>query len=125
MTISLSSISQQVACNAVVDQLDSLPGTLRLLAGAVTLCDLTLPAPAFGASNISGTAQALGLPLTGNAVGSGTANAYQVLANGGAVLWTGAITLTGQGGDIQVDNPNIQAGQGLAVTSWAHTQPAT
>jgi hypothetical protein len=124
MTISLSSTSQQLACNAVVGQLDALAGTLRYRAGTTTVANFTLPAPAFGDANISGTAQALGLPYATTAVASGLVDNYQVLDNSGAVAWSGTITQTGvPGGDITIDNPNIAIGQGILVNTWSHTQP--
>lgn len=124
MTISLSSTSKQLACNAVVGQLDALAGTLRYRAGTTTVADFTLPAPAFGDANISGTAQALGLPYSATAIATGLVDNFQVLDNSGAVVLSGTVTQTTvSGGDIRMDNPNVEAGQGLLVTTLAYTQP--
>lgn len=125
MAITLSTAARNAACDAVVDLIDAGAGAgiLRIRASTTTLCDVTLSDPAFGAA-ATGIATAAGLPLSGAASATGTADNFQVLDSNSNVVFSGTVTATGGGGDCTVDNTSIANGQTVNVTSWTHTQPA-
>jgi hypothetical protein len=123
MAITLETVARNAACDAVVDLADAGTGAgiLRIRAGSTTLCDIELSDPAFGAAS-NGVATASGLPLSGTAVASGTADNYQVLDSAEGLKWSGTV---GQGsGDLSLDNTSIASSQTVNITSWTHTAPA-
>jgi len=126
MAITLETVSRNAACNAVVDQLElgSGAGKLKIRDGSTLLVTITLQDPAFGSSS-TGTATAAGLPLSGVAVAAGDADNYQVTDSADVLYWSGVVTETGNGGDLELDNTNIVIGQTVNLAAWSHTLPAT
>lgn len=141
MATRLPNASQQAAADAVVDRIDVGAGTavLRLYSGAqpadadsaasgTLLAEFDLPNPAFGAANSSGTATALGVPLstTGEAGAAAGTNAQscRVVNRNGDTVFDGSVTATGGGGNVTLDNVNIASGQTVNITSLTYTQPA-
>lgn len=61
-----------------------------------------------------------GLPAAGSATNAASA---RIKTAGGTVEETLTLTLTGGGGDVQVDNLSISAGQKVEVTSASFTWP--
>ena len=112
-------------CNFVVDQLDegTPPGTLVLqTSGNSEVATLTFSNPAFGASS-SGTATAN--PITDDNSASGGTVAKARLKNAaGTDKIICSVTATGGGGDIELDDITIGAGQVVAITSLTYTAPA-
>lgn len=134
MTTRLPNASQQAAANAVVDQLDSAAGTLKIFTGTqpadadndpsgTLLVTITLSAPAYGAANTSGVAALQGVPLSGTASGTGTAGCFAVETSGGANVFQGSCGATGSGADLELDNPSIASGQTVQISSLNYTQP--
>lgn len=60
-------------------------------------------------------------PLTdSSADNSGTLGHFRVYASDGTTCHIqGSITVTGGGGDMQVDNTSVTAGQSVSITSWS------
>jgi hypothetical protein len=144
MATRLPNASQQASADAVVDRADEgtgeTEGKLRIYSGAQPadadsaasgdlLCEIDLDNPAFGAANSSGQAAALGVPLSGTgtaAAGSGTnAQSFRVVDRDGDPVYDGAVTGTGGGGELILDNVSIAEDQTVNVTSLTYTQPAS
>jgi hypothetical protein len=86
------------------------------------LATINLPADwaaaaASWAKSKSGTWQDL------SADAGGTLGHWRLKTSGGVVKLDGTITATGGGGDIEVDNTNVAAGQQIDVTSFAINFP--
>lgn len=112
-------------CNFVVDQLDegTPPGTLVLqTSGNSEVATLTFSNPAFGASS-SGTATANAITDDSSATGGTVAKARLKNAAGTDKIIC-SVTATGGGGDIELDDITIGAGQVVAITSLTYTAPA-
>lgn len=144
MATRLPNASQQAAADAVVDLIDDgtgeTEGKLRLYAGTQPadadsapvgdlLCEIDLAQPAFGAAASTGTASALGVPLSGTgtaAASTGTAaQSFRIVDRDGNTVYDGAVTGSGGGGELELDNVSIADGQTVTITALTFTQPAT
>lgn len=139
MAARLPNASQQASTDAVVDRIDLGTGTatgkLRLYSGTqpadadsapvgTLLVEIDLANPAYGSANSSGTAALAGTPRTGTGAAAGNAASFRVINRDGATVFDGAVTATGGGGQLELDNINIAVGQTVNVTSLNYTQPA-
>lgn len=109
-------------CNFVVDQLDegTPPGTLVFQTAAdAEVATLTFSNPAFGASS-SGTATAGAITSDSDATG-GTITKARLKNAAGTDKILCSVTATGGGGDIELDDITVDAGQVVAVTSLTYT----
>ena len=125
MALTLGTAARNAACDAVVDLVDVGGGGKVVIktAGASVLATIPTAATAFGSAS-TGIATAASLPLSANASASGTAATYEVQNNAGTVIWSGTVSATGGGGDMQLSTTTITSGQPVSITSWTHTQPA-
>lgn len=144
MATRLPNASQQAAADAVVDLVDvgttNTEGKLRIYSGAQPadadsaaggdlLCEIDLQDPAFGAAASTGTATLLGVPLSGTgtaAASTGTnAQSFRVVDQDEGTVFDGAVTGTGGGGELELDNVSIATDQTVTVTALTYTQPAS
>jgi hypothetical protein len=144
MATRLPNASQQAAADAVVDLIDvgsgETEGKLRIYAGAQPadadsapvgdlLCEIDLAQPAFGAAASTGTATALGVPLSGvgtAAASTGTAaQSFRIVDRDDATILDGAVTGSGGGGELELDNVSIAEAQAVSITALTYTQPAS
>jgi hypothetical protein len=144
MATRLPNASQQAAADAVVDLIDvgtgETEGKLRIYSGTqpadadsaavgTLLCEIDLAQPAFGAANTSGTATLLGVPLSGvgtAGASTGTAAAsFRIVDRDDATVFDGAVTGSGGGGELELDNVSIAEAQAVSITALTYTQPAT
>ena len=116
--------------NALADLIDSLVNTgagtavLEILDGATVLASFDLENPAFGAAS-SGTITLAGTTLSdASADNSGTADGFQVKDRDGTVIFSGTVTGSGGGGDVEADNTSITAGQSVDLTSFTYSASA-
>jgi hypothetical protein len=106
------------------------------------LYDLTAAAPANVAAAITATLLAecqlpvdwmanaanavktlLGTWQDTSADGAGNADFFRIYANDGTTCHVqGTVTITGGGGDMEVDNPNVAIGQQFSVTAFSLTE---
>lgn len=123
MAITLETVARNGACNGTVDLIDVGSGTalLRIRQGSTTLCNISLPNPAFGSAS-TGTATAAGLPLSGTGIAAGTPDGFQVLNRDGTVIFSGTAGTSGT--DCILASATIALGGTVTVTGWTHTQPA-
>lgn len=139
MATRLPNASQQAGCDAVVDRADLGTGTatgkLRIYSGAqpadadsapvgTLLLEADMANPAFGAANSSGTASMSGGTRTGTGAAAGTAQSFRVINRDGATVFDGAVSMSGGGGDLILDNTNIAIGQTVNITALTYTHPA-
>lgn len=92
------------------------PGANNAATGTV-LATITLPADAFG------PAASASKPFSGmwedvSADATGTAAHYRLINVGGTRVLEGTVTATGGGGDLQVSNVAIQAGNAFTITAF-------
>ena len=70
-----------------------------------------------GAKSLSGTPSA-------TASAAGTAGHYRIKDSAGTTCHEqGEVTASGGGGDLEIDNASIDAGQTVNITSWVKTAP--
>lgn len=130
------------ACNAEVDSIDTGSGTavVEIRTGAqpagpdstatgTLLASINLPNPAFGNAADAGSstyaeATSNGGTLTdSSADNTGTAGHFRIKNRNGTAVIDGTITLTGGGGQLELDNLSINAGQQVSITGIAHRVP--
>jgi len=133
--IKLATPTADAMVNAAVDLIDAggaagtiniydgvQPATADDLPGGTLLGTLTFSLPAFGAS-ATATATAAAITSDSSADASGTAAWFRVLDSLGATIFDGDVTVTGGGGDLELDDVNIVAGGVISVTSFTFHQP--
>ncbi len=63
-------------------------------------------------------------PISGTAVGTGTAGHYRIVDSAGTTCHEqGSVTATGGGGDVTIDNTSIVSGQAVNISGWTVTEP--
>lgn len=133
MTIRLADDVTIPACDAIVDQVDAGAsfGKLKIYSGAqVADPDASSPAgllatilfqdPAFDpAAEVGANADAAAVtPLTDETNASaGTAASFEITDSDDNVKWTGTVTATAGGGDIELSTTTIAAGGTVSITS--------
>jgi hypothetical protein len=115
--------------NALADLIDDLVnagagdnGTLALIesAGPTDIVEFDFNATAFGAAS-DGVITLADTPIEGTASASGTVNLFEVRDADGGVVYTGSVTESGGGGDLIIDNAEINATQSVNLTSHSYT----
>lgn len=120
--------------NARLDQMETTIGvspTLKIFAGAEPancaaadptgpLLSIALPADWMAGAS-AGTKSKLGT-WSGSASGTGTAQSYRVYDSGAVCHLQGSCSLAGGGGDMILDNTNIQSGQVITVNAYSWTE---
>lgn len=138
MATRLPTASRNAAADAVVDLVDGGAGAgkLRIYSGAqpasansapvgTLLAEFTLSDPAFGGA-ATGVADIDVTPaLSVAASAAGTAQSFRIVDSNDATVVDGAVTATGGGGELTLDNTSIASGQTVNVTALSYTVPAT
>lgn len=121
--------------NAQLDAFESTVGTsavMKLRSGAApadcatadsgtVIATLNLPSDWMAAAS-SGSKAKTGTWQDTAADAAGTVGHFRIYAsNGTTVHAQGTVTLTGGGGDVTLDNTNVQAGQNITITSFTLT----
>lgn len=136
MTVRISTAARSAAADAIVDLIDGGPaaGTLKIYTGAqpagpgtapsgTLLGTLTMSDPAFG-SAATGVATAASITGDSAADATGTPGWFRIADSTGTAVLDGAVTVSGGGGDLQLDSVSIVAGGTINVTSLTVTMPA-
>lgn len=85
------------------------------------VADLTLPSDWMSAAS-AGSKAKLGTWQDTSADAAGTIAHYRIYDSTGVTCKVqGTVTITGGGGDLTVDNPAVQAGQTITITSYSWT----
>lgn len=96
------------------------PANCAAASTGTLLVEMTLPADWMAAA-ASAVKSLLG-SWSGTAVGDGTAAHYRLLDSAGTTCHEqGSVTLTGGGGDIELDNTSILTGQTVSIASFDRT----
>lgn len=123
--------------NARLDAIESNTGTAAVLkiydlagaapadtAAAITgtvLATITLPSDYFNAAS-SGSMTKLGTWSDASADNAGTADFFRLFKSDGTTCqMQGTVTATGGGGDMELDNTSIAAGQTVTITTFTLT----
>lgn len=137
MAVKLADGAQQGAGDGIVDLIDvgvtNAQGTLRFYTGAQNsdantpatgaICDVDLANPACGATAATGIATFNGTPLSGTTSGAGTIQSCAVLDRDLGIIFTGSVTATGGGGDIELSSVAVGSGDTINITSLTLTVP--
>lgn len=142
MTLSISNAQAVQACDAFVDSVDlgttNAQGKLVIysgtapalvdtaLSGNTVLAELNLSQPAFGgavdaAPGATATANAITDDAAAN--NTGTATFFRILDRDDTPRIQGSVTVTGGGGELQLNSVAIQSGATVQVTSLTVTMP--
>lgn len=122
--------------NARLDAIETAIGAtarLRIYTGAVPantagaeigvlLVEFLLAAD-WATNAVAGSKVLNNLPLSGTALANGVAAHFRIYDSvAGICHYQGTVTLTGSGGDMTLDNTNINASQIVSVTSFTITE---
>jgi len=123
--------------NAMLDQFETTTGAtalMRIRTGAqpatcatadagTVLATLTLPSDWMSAAS-AGSKALLGSWSDPSADATGTAAHFRIYDNAGTTChMQGTVTVTGGGGDLQLDNASIATAQVVTITSFTLTAP--
>lgn len=137
MATRITGAEQNAITDLVVDRADAAAtaGKLRIYTGSqpadaddaasgTLLVEIELDDPAWGAA-ASGSAALAGTPVSNTAAATGTAGWFRVLDGDDTTVFDGAVTATGGGGELELDNTSITAAQTVHVNSLAASMPAS
>jgi hypothetical protein len=101
------------------------PANANDAASGTLLATVTLADPAFSAA-VVGVATLDATPVLSTVgVAAGTAGWFRVLDNSGDTVMDGAVTLTGGGGEMELNTLTISVGVTFEITAGTLTEPAT
>lgn len=134
----ISNVRARLMCDALVDLLDNgisqayveirtgtQPANGDDLATGTVLATVNITDPVFGVAadaNPGGRATANAI-ATVTATGTGTATWFRAYDKDDNGVWDGSVSESGGGGDMIIDNEDINSGQDVTITSWTVTQP--
>jgi hypothetical protein len=132
MTIQLDVTTRNARLDAIESSIGVSP-TMQIRSGAppgstsgadsgTLLANLALPADWLAAAG-SGAKAMSGSWADNSADGTGAAGHFRVKDSGGTVRMQGTVTITGGGGDMEVDNTSFAAGQAFTVTAFQLNEP--
>lgn len=138
MATRLATAARNATTNAVVALVDADvgAGSIQIRTGAqpasandpatgTLLATLTLADPSFGAAAL-GVATLDATPvLTTTGVAAGTAGWFRMLDNSGDTILDGAVTVTGGGGELELNTTTISIGVTVEITAGTLTTPAS
>ena len=123
MSISHSATVRNALANLILDAVDQDVGAGNLViltSGDVEVATLPLTDPVGTVTGPTITFSAITSDT--NATG-GTAGKYNVTDNSGDIIFSGSVTATGGGGDLELSSVGITAGDTVSVTSFTYTAP--
>jgi mono/diheme cytochrome c family protein len=101
----------------------AVPATCATADSGTKVAEFDL-ASSWAANAAAGAKSLSGMPLTIAAVAAGTLGYFRIYASDGVTChMQGAITMTGGGGDLTVDNTNVTAGQHINITAFTLNAP--
>lgn len=96
-------------------------GNCVLKEGTTVICTIPLGATPFGAAS-GGTITLSGTPSgTASASTTNGVDTFEMQDSGGAIVYTGTVTATGGGGDMEISNTTIAANETVTITSHSYT----
>lgn len=129
MALTHSTAARNAMIDAVVDLVDvgttDATGDLRVLDSPTEVVIIALNNPAFGAGATGVATLDNTGPPSANATAAGAAiDSFEFRDRDNTVIWSGTISGSGGGGDIEATNTNVANGQQVDLTSYTHTAPA-
>ena len=138
MATRLATAARNAATNSVVALVDADvgAGTIQIRTGAqpatandpatgTLLATVTLADPSFAAA-VAGVATLDATPVLSTVgVANGTAGWFRMLDNSGDTVLDGAVTVTGGGGEMELNTTTISVGVTVEITAGTLTTPAT
>lgn len=138
MATRLATAARNAATNSVVALVDADvgAGSIQLRTGAqpasandpatgTLLATVTLADPSFGAAAL-GVATLDATPVLSTVgVAAGTAGWFRMLDNSGDTVLDGAVTVTGGGGELELNTTTISIGVTVEITAGTLTTPAS
>lgn len=134
MVLRLANSARSAAADGVVDLLDAGSGaaTLKIYTGAqpatpataasgTLLATVTLIDPAAGAASNGVATITDSVSVTG--VAAGTAGWFRAADSAAAVVFDGAVTATGGGGELELSTTTISVGVTIDLGALTYTQP--
>jgi hypothetical protein len=131
----LATATRNAACDAMVDLVDagagagtvkvytgSQPANPNTAASGTLLATFTLADPAYGAA-ATGTATLSGTPISTTGVAAGDAGWFRVADSAGNAVFDGVVTVTGGGGQLELNTVTISNGVTVTITSGSFTMP--
>lgn len=113
-----------VGAGAIMIRTGAAPATADDPAAGTLLVTIPLNDPAFGGA-VAGVATLDVTPVPSAAgVAAGTAGYFRLADNSGDVVLQGSVTVTGGGGDLEVNTTSIGIGTLVEITSGTLTMPA-
>lgn len=100
----------------------SPPANCAAADSGTLIASMTLPSDWMSNAS-SGTKTKLGTWEDLLANNAGTIGHYRLKTSGGVCKEQGTVTVTGGGGDVTVDNTNVQVNQIVRTTSFSRTMP--
>jgi len=128
LALTHSTAIRNTLADAVVDAIDAgttdANGDLVIMTTGLgtEVATLGFAATAFGAAS-SGTATAAAITSDSSATG-GTAATFKVQNKDNTLIFSGTVTATGGGGDIELSSVSIGAGDTVSVTSFTYSASA-
>jgi hypothetical protein len=136
MATRIPTASRNAGCNAIGNLADGGPaaGTVQIRTGTqpasadsaatgTLLATVTLNDPAWGAAS-AGVKTLQGVPLAATGAADGQAGWFRVLDSTSATVVDGAATVTGGGGELQLNTTTISTGVDFEITAGTLTMPA-
>lgn len=119
-----SAAARTVLADAAVDLVDGgatdATGDLVILQGVTVLARILCQNPAFGAAS-GPTAALLGVPLNVAAIATGIADTYEFQDRDNNVVFTGSVSGTGGGAEIELDNTSLVNTELVTITGFNYT----
>lgn len=125
MAVAHATNIRNAMADLVVDLVDvgttNAGGALVLLEGTFEIARIQFGDPAFGDA-ASGEASANGLPLstTASASTTGGVDILKIVDRSGAEVLTGSVTTTSGGGDLEMDNTDVNSGQTVELDQMTY-----
>lgn len=128
MAVTLTTGARNAACDAIVDLCDAGAGAAHLkiytTALGTLLANLTMSDPAFGAA-ATGVATASTISDDTSADATGTAAEFTIEDSDTNEVFRGSVTVTGGGGDIELNTVSITSGDTVSISAFTVTVPAS
>lgn len=118
-------VDADVGAGSIQIRSGAQPASANDAASGTLLATITLADPAWGAS-VAGVSTLDATPvLSTTGVAAGTAGWFRMLDNSGDTIADGAITVTGGGGELELNTLTISIGVTVEITAGTLTTPAT
>ncbi len=118
-SIIMSDAVNTAVCNAVCATCTA-GSRVDICDGADVLVSIDIPTPNFGTAT-GGVATMSGLPISGIAVRSGTADLFRVYNGASEQLWIGVVGESGSGQMMELVSVTIATAQIVKIVSWTHS----